>query len=90
MNTQYNLKKKYLDSLKAQYKKEKTDFLENDDFIIYNNNLYSKKNKNEIIIENVDDYLINDIIEEKILYKERKNELIKKYYSIKLIKTFKL
>ena len=83
MNTQYNFKKKYLDLLKAQCMKEKTDFLENDDFIIYNNNLCSKKNINEILIENVDDYLINNIIEEKILYKTRKNELIKNYYSIK-------
>ena len=82
MNTQYHLKQKYLYAF-SQYKDGNSDFSENNDFIIHNNNLCSKKNNKEIILENVDDYFINDIIEKKILFKLNKNILIQNYYSIK-------
>ena len=43
MNTQYHLKQKYLYAF-SQYKDGNSDFSENNDFIIHNNNLCSKKN----------------------------------------------
>ena len=83
MNTQYDFDEKYLKLLIYEAKRENTNIIKNNDFFVKNNILYSKKDKSEIILENVDDYLINEIIEDNILFKKNKNKLIKKYYSIK-------
>ena len=78
MNTQYHLIDNYLKLLM-----KKSNFNENNDYIVKNNNLYKKNNQNEILLENVDEYLIDEIINNNVLSSKNKNKELKLYYSIK-------
>ena len=83
MNTQYVFDDKLIEILIEENDENNNIFLQKSDFIIKDNNLYNKKNLNDIVLENVDNFLINKIIERKILFKSNKDNLVNSYYSIK-------
>ena len=83
MNTQYYFNFEFLKLLIKESDENNSIILENNDFIVKNNNLYKITDETKIVLENVDNYLINEIIKENILSKSIKDELIKDYYSIK-------
>lgn len=78
MNTQYYVDNKYLLPLKKTF-----NFSELNDYIIKNNNLYKKNNQNEILLEHVDEYLIDEVINNNIIFSENKNDDLKNFYSLK-------
>ena len=78
MNTQY-----YINSNLLKLLILKPENLVNNDYIIKDNNLYKKDNEKEVLIENADEYLINDIIKNDVLLSNNKKNLIKNYYSLK-------
>ena len=78
MNTQYYLDPIYLKLLKKDF-----NLISNKDYIIKNNNLYKKTNEDEIILKEVDNYLINDLIADNMLNSNKKNQIFQDYYSIK-------
>ena len=82
MNTQYNFDNSFLELLIDEAEND-SNILENNDYIIKNNNLYKKTDENTIVLKNVDNYLINKIIKKNILLENTKDVLINKYYSIK-------
>ena len=78
MNTQY-----YLDPIYLELLKKNSNFKLNNDYIIKNNNLYQKTNENEIILKEADNYLVNDLIEDNMLYSNKKYVVLKNYISFK-------
>ena len=82
MNTQYYFDNSFLELLIDEAEND-SNILENNDYIIKNNNLYKKTDENTIVLKNVDNYLINKIIKKNIMLQNTKDVLINKYYSIK-------
>ena len=78
MNTQYYVDDKYLLPLKKNF-----IFAEFNDYIIKNNNLYKKNNQNEILLEHADEYLIDEIINNNLVFSKDKINDLKRFYSIK-------
>ena len=78
MNTQY-----YFDSNYLKLLMKNNNLMASNDYIIKNNNLYKKTNENEIILEEADNYLIDDLIKDNMLYSNKTDEILENYYSIK-------
>ena len=83
MNTQYTFDNQYIKLLMEEIDEKSKILPENCNFKIINNNLYDKNDENQIVLKNVDDYLINELINKKILLCKNRNKFIKNYYSIK-------
>ena len=83
MNTQYDFDEKILKLLIHYNEKEELNFLANFGYFIKDNKLYDINDKNKIVLENADDYLIDQLIKDDILKKKNKSKIIKKYYSLK-------
>ena len=80
MNTQYNFESTFLNVLIYEDFENKTLLPEyNKEFSLKNNKLYYK---NEIILDNADNYLINKMIKSEIIFKEN-YDFFNFYYSIK-------
>ena len=80
MNTQYNFESTFLNILIYEDFENKTLLPEyNKEFSLKNNKLYYK---NEIVLDNADNYLINKMIKSEIIFKEY-NDFFNFYYSIK-------
>lgn len=81
MNTQYCFDTKILDSISFEDNENK-EFLHND-YMIKNNNLYKKNNENEVLLENVDNYLINILLKKKRNIPKLGGDILQEYYSFK-------
>ena len=80
MNTQYNFDSTFLNLLIYEDFENKTLLPEyNNEFSLKNNKLYYK---NEIVLDNADNYLINKMIKSEIIFKEN-YDFFNFYYSIK-------
>ena len=70
MNTQYDFDEKILKLLIHYNEKEELNFLANFGYFIKDNKLYDINDKNKIVLENADDYLIDQLIKDDILKKK--------------------
>ena len=77
MNSQYTLNESITASI-CEYDEKDINLLDNNEFMIKNNDLYNKNDK--ILIKNIDFYTIKKIILNKILTKNHRLDLINKSY----------
>ena len=81
MNIQYNFDDYFLKLLASEGTNIDQNLLEKNNFTVKNNNLYDKNNK--LLLENVDNYLLNDLMNMDIFFEDDIDSYIDKYYSIK-------